>query len=142
MRQPTWIILDDDTQVRNLMKGMCLVWEIEAIELQDGFQAMVLLDRVRGGEYRGPTPEVALLDLRLPGPDGGEVARRMRELPFFDETVIILVTAYTLQESEREALMESSQADLFIHKPLPPLMDFNRQIQQLIQEKKQAPNRA
>jgi CheY-like chemotaxis protein len=140
MTRPTWIILDDDTDVRNVMKGMCMVWDIEPIELRDGREAMALLDRIERGEGPGTPPEAALLDLRLPGPSGAEVSARMRRMPYFNETVIVLLTAFTLQNVEQEAVMHTAQADLFLHKPLPRLMEFNRQIQQMIQVRKQAAN--
>lgn len=142
MTKPTWIILDDDTDVRNVMKGMCTVWDIETIELRDGYEAMALLDQISSGERLDVPPEVALLDLRLPGPSGGEVAHRMRQMPHFESTVIVLLTAFTLQNAEQQELMRFSQADLFLHKPLPRLMEFNRQIQHLIQVRRQALNHA
>lgn|SRR5574341_1783144 len=140
MTRPTWIILDDDTDVRNVMKGMCTVWDIDTIELRNGHEAMALLDQISRAEGPQTAPEVALLDLRLPGPTGGEIAHRMRQMPYFEATVIVLVTAFTLQNDEQKALMRFTQADLFLHKPLPRLMEFNRQIQHLIQVRRQALN--
>ncbi len=97
----------------------------------DALESMADLLRVLGHEVEtaasGPEalekapgfhPEIVLLDLGLPGLDGFEVARRMREL---DGTTmkIIAVTGYG-QEEDRRRTAESG-FDGHLTKPVEPL---------------------
>ena len=88
-----------------------------------------LLSRHWGHEvrvaYDGPTalevarsfqPEVVLLDLGLPGMDGCEVARRLRDDPGMAGAVLVAVTGWG-QESDRE-LSRSAGCDHHLVKPV------------------------
>jgi len=64
-------------------------------------------------DYR---PDVALLDIGLPGLDGFEVAKRMRQQPIFRDVVLVAMTGYG-QESDRQR----SQAAGFDHHLVKPI---------------------
>jgi signal transduction histidine kinase/CHASE1-domain containing sensor protein/ActR/RegA family two-component response regulator len=51
-------------------------------------------------------PDVVLLDIGLPGFDGYEVARRLRQLPALRKTLIVALTGFG-QESDRERALQS-----------------------------------
>jgi CheY-like chemotaxis protein len=51
-------------------------------------------------------PDVVLLDIGLPGFDGYEVARRLRELPELRKTLIVALTGFG-QESDRERALHA-----------------------------------
>ena len=51
-------------------------------------------------EYR---PDVVLLDISMPGMDGYEVARRLRDM-FHDEVTLIAITAHGFEEDRRRCL--------------------------------------
>jgi CheY-like chemotaxis protein len=87
-----------------------------------------LLSRLMGQEVRvahdGPTaleiaeefrPEVVLLDIGMPGMDGNEVARRLRERPEFEETLLVALTGWG-----QEADVERSRAAGFDHHLVKP----------------------
>lgn len=63
-------------------------------------------------------PDLVLLDVMMPGMDGFEVARRMRENPNAENVPIIFVTALT-DEASRLKGMELGAVD-FITKPIDP----------------------
>lgn len=50
---------------------------------------------------RAEAPDVALVDIGLPGMDGYELARRMRRLPGMSATTLVALTGYG-QDSDRE----------------------------------------
>jgi CheY-like chemotaxis protein len=51
-------------------------------------------------------PDVALLDIGLPGLDGYEVAKRMRQQPVLQNVVLVAVTGYG-KESDRQRTQEA-----------------------------------
>lgn len=59
--------------------------------------------------------DICFLDWKMPGMDGVELTRKIREL-FQPEMVIIIVSAFDLSEVEEEAKLAG--ADLFIPKPM------------------------
>jgi CheY-like chemotaxis protein len=94
----------------------------------DGTEALTLLLKVLGHEVRssldGPSaleiarefaPDVVLLDIGLPGMDGYEVARRMRQL-LADKTLLVAMTGYGQEEDKRQA--HEAGFDLHLTKPV------------------------
>jgi CheY-like chemotaxis protein len=61
-------------------------------------------------------PEVALLDLGMPGMDGYEVARRMRALARFRDTVLIAHTGWGQEEDQRRS--RAAGFDFHLVKPV------------------------
>lgn len=78
------LIVDDDDTFRN---RLCRAFEArgwEAIGAADGIQAVNLA--------RQSSPDLALVDLRLPGPSGLDIVQRLRSLD--ETTCIIMLTGY------------------------------------------------
>lgn len=82
----------------------------------DVAESFVMLLEIQGHEvravYTGPAalevaatfvPDVALIDLGLPGLDGYEVARRLRALPSLQATVLVALSGYGRDEDRRRA---------------------------------------
>ena len=68
---------------------------------------------------RGALPEVALVDIGLPGRDGYELARRLRgELDPGRRVLLIAVTGYGLPEDRRRSA--AAGFDHHLVKPLDP----------------------
>ncbi len=80
-------------------------------------------------------PELVLMDIRMPGKKGNEVAQRMRSLPQFAHTPIVLMTAYSLSESERKAMMTSDGVDHILNKPLPDFEQLRTILHDLLTRK-------
>lgn len=89
-----------------------------------------ILDEILAGDYRLKfaqtgqealrlaarcPPAVVLLDVMMPGMDGLEICRRLREMPALSNTAIIMVSAKAMP-SEREAGLQAG-ADDYITKP-------------------------
>lgn len=63
-------------------------------------------------------PDVALIDLGLPGLDGYEVARRLRALPSLQATVLVALSGYGRDEDRRRA--QAAGFDHHLTKPVDP----------------------
>lgn len=79
-------------------------------------------------EYR---PDVVLLDIGLPGLNGYEVARRLRQHPNLKNTVLIALTGYG-QDTDRQA---SKQAGFDHHLVKPARFDQLNKILATVQER-------
>jgi CheY-like chemotaxis protein len=97
----------------------------------DAADSLALLLRLAGHEVRtandGPTaleiatefrPEVALVDIGLPGIDGYEVARRLRAMPECQGALLIALTGYGQAEDRRRSL--EAGLDEHLVKPVDP----------------------
>jgi PAS domain S-box-containing protein len=97
----------------------------------DAVESLAMLLRVEGHEVRtahdGPSalsaaetfrPEVVLLDIGLPGMDGYEVARRLRQEPGLEKVLLVAVTGYGQEEDRR--LSREAAIDHHLVKPVDP----------------------
>jgi CheY-like chemotaxis protein len=78
-------------------------------------------------DYR---PDVVLLDIGLPGLNGYEVAKRLRQHPDLRNTVLIALTGYG-QDTDRQA---SSQAGFDHHLVKPARLEQLKRILTTVQE--------
>src|SRR5687768_17174317 len=94
-----WLVVEDDPIIRSILRALMTLWDIEPLVFMDGFEAMNWLDQVERGEAAPPLPDIALLDIRMPGPLGHEIAQRMRAIPTTGSIPIIIMTAYHLSDA-------------------------------------------
>ncbi len=98
---------------------------------QDVAESLAMLLRRRGHEVRlaadgaaalalarEEAPDVVLLDLGLPGMDGHEVARRLRQQPGFDKALVVALTGSS-SEDDRLRSREAG-CDHYFVKPIDP----------------------
>ncbi len=128
----TWLIVEDDLDILNVVAVMCQVWGVPTLLFSDGYQVEAWLDKVDSGEYKGVLPQFALLDIRMPGKQGHEIARRIRRTRGLKNIAIMLMTAFSLSEKEKKKIMKVSGADRLIHKPLPDMDEFYKIIREVI----------
>lgn len=130
-----WLIAEDEADIRNLITMMCQVWGHQPLAFENGQKVWDWLDSVESGHYQGQMPEFVLMDIRMPGKKGNEIAQRMRTIPHFQDTPIALMTAYALDEDERINLMDDHGVDQIIHKPLPDFEQLHTTLHRIIQSK-------
>ena len=62
--------------------------------------------------YDGPTaletaaafrPEVVLLDIGMPGMNGHQVAKQLRQMPGLEQTLLVAITGYGQEEDRRRS---------------------------------------
>jgi CheY-like chemotaxis protein len=130
-----WLVVEDDDDIRNYVKMLFMAWGHNAIEFRDGKQTFAWLDAIESGAHAGDLPELALLDIRMPGPRGNEIARRMRSIEHFRKIPIVLMTAFSLSASERQAMLERDAVATIINKPLPDLFELKAMLDRLAANK-------
>jgi CheY-like chemotaxis protein len=137
-----WLIAEDEADILNLVATMCQVWGHSPITFESGQKVWNWLDEVEAGNYTGKMPEFVLMDIRMPGKKGNEVAQRMRKVPAFAETPIALMTAFSLSSDEKTAMMSVDGVDHIIPKPLPSFDDLHKVLNKIIQDKRSSDQRS
>mgnify|MGYP005859291339 CR=1 FL=1 len=115
-----WLLVEDDTLIRMMLSTLLSTWDIVPLAFDDGYKTMAWLEQVEKGKANRPLPELALLDIRMPGPGGTDIARRLRQVQATSNIAIIMMTAYRFDPAERQMFDDEVQPDQFINKPLPP----------------------
>lgn len=82
------LIAEDDPVSRTVLQVALTKWGHEVVVTEDGLAAWEVLKRE-------DAPPLAVLDVMMPGADGTEICRRLRELPTQTPTYVILLTAMT-----------------------------------------------
>ena len=104
------LIVDDEPSVTQLIARVIQGQypDFEVVEAHDGFRAGTILATLR--------PDVVLLDLRMPGMDGFEVCRMIKDHDATKHAEIIAMTAYPSPENEQK--MIECGARVCLGKPL------------------------
>jgi CheY-like chemotaxis protein len=131
-----WLVVEDEEDIRNIVKVMFTAWGYTSIDFRDGNQTYAWLDTVEAGTFQGELPDLALLDIKMPGPRGNEIARRMRTMPPFKHIAIVLMTAFTLEDHERQSMVREDGVDYIIDKPLPDFFELKKQLEEVYEKKK------
>ena len=106
--KPSVLVVDDNHDNAEIIKQYLEVRGYPITVAHDGDEALALFETVR--------PALVLLDVMMPGKDGWEVCRLMRQHPILGRSVrIIMVTALGEWEDKREALQTG--ADDYVEKP-------------------------
>jgi signal transduction histidine kinase len=106
--KPTVLLIEDNDDGREMMAMMLGCYGYAVQHAADGLQGLQTAASQR--------PDVALVDIGLPGIDGYEVARRMRANPDTHHIRLIALTGYGLAEDQRRVL--DAGFDLHLVKPV------------------------
>lgn len=129
---PTWMVVEDEPDIYEVLLAMFEIWGIEGVAFVDGGQAVAWIDDVDQGRVRGELPELALIDIRLPEVSGPEVGRRLRQSPVLKNMAVVLITAYRLTPDEERDAIETAQADHLMYKPLPGMPELRSILDEII----------
>jgi CheY-like chemotaxis protein len=80
------LVVDDDEDTRVSTCALLDLWGYECRQAADGKSAIAVATEFR--------PHVVFLDVNMPGPDGIETARRLRDTPGVAQSVIVAMTGY------------------------------------------------
>jgi DNA-binding response OmpR family regulator len=108
---PTVLVADDEVPIVELVRFTLEDARVRVVEAFDGAAAVEVARQTR--------PDLALLDVQMPGLDGLEVCRRLRQAPECAHTRIIMLTAAAQAEDRARGL--AAGADDYLTKPFSPL---------------------
>ena len=104
------LVVDDNVDAAESLTGLLRVYGHDARMVHDGLAALELAPSFQ--------PSVVFLDIGMPGMDGHEVARRLRQMPGGEQALIIAVTGFGRDE-DRQRSVEAG-FDRHVTKPLDP----------------------
>ncbi len=136
------MLVEDEIDIRNVVKVMFQVWGHKTLEFSNGRDAVAFIESVDNGTFAGDLPEFMLSDIRMPGPNGNEIAQRMRKSEKLGEIPIILMTAYQLTEGQQDEMRTNDGVNRIIFKPLPDFDRLFKIITDVISNKYEPPQRA
>ena len=104
------VVIEDNPDIRDSLRTLLTLWGHEVRTAADGATGMKLV--------LARPPDVALIDIGLPGVSGYEVARAVRERLPLRHVRLVAVTGYG-QSSDRERALAAG-FDAHLLKPVPP----------------------
>jgi len=130
------MFVEDEPDLYEILSVLFELWGHDIIAFQTGEEAVDWLTQVEQDGDTEDLPELALLDIRLPGEiDGIEICKQIRQNSLLAEIPVILATAYRLTPKQIEQIMAETQADMLLHKPLPNAAEFHKMLDRLITQK-------
>src|SRR5687767_5462795 len=104
----TVLVVEDYDDVRRMLKVLLESEKFRVLEAATGSEALEIIKDQR--------PDAILMDLALPGMDGFETMRRIRAIDGFQNTPIVVLSAYTGVSTYETALRAGS--NYFMAKPI------------------------
>ena len=86
------LIVDDDVQVTSLLKKYLASKNFEIITVNQSSKAIQMANLIH--------PDLFILDLMMPPPDGFELCTMLRADPNFAQTPILIITAMDISNSK------------------------------------------
>ena len=111
------LLIEDNVDITDFIRMQLEIWGHEVSVAHDGPSGLEAALRLR--------PEIALLDVGLPGMDGYELAQRIRRDPAGTEIRLVAMTGFGRPEDRAHALAAGFDAHLV--KPVEP-----RHLQELL----------
>ncbi|WP_437298915.1 protein kinase domain-containing protein [Sorangium sp. So ce426] len=104
----TILVVDDNPHNRALMSDLLVPIGFEVVEAEDGEAALRLAMERR--------PALVVMDLVMPGIDGHEATRRLRQMPELGE-IVILISSANVSGAEQQEGVRAGWNDA-LHKPV------------------------
>ncbi|QQO09695.1 response regulator [Breznakiella homolactica] len=126
----TMLIVDDDRELNDLLKRWVekKLPKYRIIQAYDGFEA--------GKELIASKPGFIILDIDLPGIDGYELCRKIKEDPSLGKPFVIIITGLDIPKERKDVI--SNWADAYLAKPL----NFNSLASEILELEKKVVEKA
>ena len=102
------LIVDDNPVNRSILRELLEPLGLEILEAVDGQDCLNKAQKFQ--------PDLILMDLVMPGPDGLETIRQLRQLPHLKDVVAIALSANVFETTKQESLAAGCQD--FLPKPV------------------------
>ncbi len=133
------MVVEDEPDIYEVLLAMFGIWGIEGVAFVDGEEAVSWISDVDNDKFTGELPELALLDIRLPGEiNGPAVGERIRKSQQLRQIAVVLTTAYRLTPEEEKMVIAQAGADRLIYKPLPKFNELQKFLEDVIDERRRA----
>jgi CheY-like chemotaxis protein len=110
MNSATILLIEDNEQNRYLATFLLEQHGCKVVSANDGPKGIALAKTLQ--------PDLILLDIQLPGMDGYEVARTLRQIGSLHATPIVAVTSYAMTGDREKSLAAGCNG--YIEKPIDP----------------------
>jgi CheY-like chemotaxis protein len=132
----TWMVVEDEPDIYEVITAMFQIWGIEGAAFVDGAEAVDWIEEVDNGRLSVELPDLALLDIRLPRLSGPEVGARIRQSEKLGNMAVVLITAYRLRPHEEKEVIAQAQADALLYKPLPGMNELRTILDNIIVQRR------
>jgi CheY-like chemotaxis protein/HPt (histidine-containing phosphotransfer) domain-containing protein len=95
------LIVDDVEMNLTILGRQLSTYEIKVLGVHDGFAGLAELERAW---HKGKPYDIVFLDQMMPGLSGGGFAERLRAIPAFAETKLVLISSSGSHDVEKSAL--------------------------------------
>lgn len=106
----TILVVEDQADNRKIVRDLLTSSGFKVIEAVNGLEGLELA--------RSHQPDLILMDIQLPGIDGYEATRRIKDDKNLKDTPVIVVTSYALSGDEKKAF--EAGCDAYVAKPFSP----------------------
>lgn len=107
---PQILIVEDQEDNRRILRDLLVRAGYTVVEAVNGPEGFAMARDVR--------PDLILMDVQLPGMDGNEVTRLLKNDPDLRHIPVIVVTSYALSGDDLKAF--AAGCDAYITKPFSP----------------------
>jgi CheY-like chemotaxis protein len=121
------LVVDDDEQVRRFFAEVLRRHGMHVVEASSALQALALAQTVR--------PSFVVTDIQMPGLNGVELCRRMRDDAATADVVLVVVSGAGLDQFEAAV---AAGCDVVLPKPCPPAL-LTETVQRLLNITKKRP---
>ena len=102
------LVIEDDEDNMELIKFLLSKADYEVLTASNGNEGLRLVNENK--------PDLVLLDLAIPGIDGWNLAKHIRNAPDISHTPVVAVSAHILPRDRQEAI--DAGCNGFLNKPL------------------------
>ena len=116
LRNKRVLVVDDNATNRTILHEQLNLWGIQAVEAQDGDAA---LQRLSSNDNF----DLAILDMHMPGLDGYELAKKIRQIRFYQDLPLVILTS--LGWSKDRKLLQKLGINHYLRKPIKQSQLYN-----------------
>ncbi len=102
------LLVDDDPNLRDMLRAMLEIGGFEVIEAEDGLDALEKLEEI--------TPDILVLDVMMPNLDGVSLCKQLRSDAEFVSLPIIMLSGKTQHQAVAEGM--AAGANCYLCKPI------------------------